>query len=247
MFNQHGTASGWVGETAARPDTATPQFAVMTYGTGELYAKPKISQQLLDDAEVNLEQWLAGEVDQEFAYQEGAAFLTGDGVNKPTGLLTYVTGGVNAAAHPFGAIAVVNSGAAAAITSDGIVDLIYSLPTERQAGARFVMNLSSIQAVRKLKDGQGNYLWQPSAQAGQPATLSGFGVTEMAGMPSIGAGAKAVLFGNFQMGYLIVDRKGTSVLRDPYSDKPHVQFYTTKRVGGGLANPEYLRAMNIAA
>jgi HK97 family phage major capsid protein len=246
LYNMRGTASGWVGEVASRPETNTATFQPLQFDTGELYAKPKASQTVLEDAEVNLEQWLASEVDTEFAVQEGTAFLSGDGVNKPKGILTYVTGGARATDHPFGAIATVNSGAAAAITSDGIVDLIYSLPTERSANARFVMNRLTINAIRKLKDGQGNYLWQPSKQAGEPSTLDGFPITEMAGMPNIAASAKPILFGDFKMGYLIIDRRGVAVLRDPYSEKPFVQFYTTKRVGGGLANPEYLRALNIS-
>lgn len=246
LFNQKGTTSGWVGEAAARPDTATPTFGTLTYNTGELYANPSATQQMLDDSEVNLEAWLAGEVQQEFAYQEGVAFLAGDGTNKPKGLLTYITGGANAAAHPYGAITTVNSGAAAALTTDGIVSLIYALPSEFTGNARFIMNRATQAAIRKLKDGQGNYIWQPSYVAGQPATVAGFGVTEVAGMPDIAAAAKPIVFGDFRAGYLVIDRVGVRVIRDNLTNKPYVSFYTTKRVGGGLLNPQVLRALNVS-
>jgi HK97 family phage major capsid protein len=247
LFSIAGTASGWVGETAARAATATGTFGSLAYNTGEIYANPTATQQMLDDSEVNLEAWLAGEVETEFAYQEGLAFLTGTGTNKPTGLLTYIDGAANAAVHPYGAINTVVSGAAAAITSDGLIDLTSSLPTALTAGARMIANRATITAIRKLKDGQGNYLWQPSFVAGTPATVNGYGVTEVAGMPDIAASSKPILFGDFMRGYLIVDRMGVRVLRDPFSAKPYVSFYTTKRVGGGLLNPTYLRAMTVSA
>lgn len=244
LFNNRGTTSGWVGETAARPQTNTPTFGSLTYAPGEIYANPAATQQMLDDAEVDLESWLAGEVETEFSYQEGLAFLAGTGVNRPNGILTYVTGAANAAAHPWGDIKVVNSGAATAITTDSIMSLIYSLPSEYTDNARFVMNRATQGAIRKLKDGQGNYIWQPSFVAGQPSTIAGFPVTEMAGMPDIAASSKSVLFGDFKRGYLIVDRTGVRVLRDPFTNKPYVHFYTTKRVGGGLLNPDVIKALN---
>lgn len=247
LFNVGGTGSGWVGETAARPETNTPEFKPLTFASGEIYANPAATQQILDDAEINLESWLAEEVNAEFAMQEGLAFISGNGTNRPTGVLTYVTGGANAAAHPFGAIGLVNSGAAAAITADGIIDLVYDLPSKFTGNARFILNRKTLGAIRKLKDANDNYLWQPSYVAGQPSTLAGFPVTEMPDMPDVAADAIPVLFGDFSQGYLIVDRTGVRVLRDPYTNKPYVQFYTTKRVGGGLLNPEALRGLKIAA
>lgn len=246
VFNLGGTSSGWVGETAARPGTNNPTFGALDFIPGEIYANPSTTQQILDDAEINLESWLAAEVQTEFAKKEGTAFVSGDGVNKPFGMLTYVTGAANAAKHPFGAIALVNSGDAALIKSDSIMDLIYSLPSAFTGNARFTMNRKTQGAVRKLKDGQGNYLWQPSYVAGQPATLAGFPVTEVPDMPDVAANAKPVMFGDFKQGYLIVDRIGVRVLRDNLTNKPYVSFYTTKRVGGGVQNPECLRALNIA-
>lgn len=246
LFAIRGTTSGWVGEVAVRPETGTSTFGSVTYNTGEIYANPAATQGMLDDSAVNLEAWLAGEVEEEFALQEGIAFLTGSGVNKPTGLLTYITGGANAAAHPYGAIATVNSGVAAELTSDSIIDLVDALPDAYTAGARFIMNQKTNTAVRKLKDGQGNYIWQPSFQAGVPATLNGYGVSKIAGMPDIAASSKPIMFGDFRRGYLVVDRVGIRVLRDPYTNKPFVHFYTTKRVGGGLLNPDTMKAMNIS-
>lgn len=247
LYNLRGTASGWVGEAAARTETGTPSFGELTFTPGEIYANPAATQQMLDDAEVNLEQWLANEVETEFSYQEGLAFISGNGTNKPYGFLTFVTGQANAAAHPLGAIAKVDAASATALDADELLDLVYALPTAFTGNARWVMNRSTQGLVRKLKDGEGNYLWQPSYVAGQPATIAGYPVTEMPGMPDVEADALPIAFGDFQRGYLIVDRVGIRVLRDPYSNKPYVMFYTTKRVGGGVNNPETIKVLKMAA
>ena len=247
LFAIAGTTSGWVGETTARPTTANGTFASLAYNTGEIYANPTATQQMLDDGAINLEAWLAGEVETEFAYQEGLAFLTGSGVNKPTGLLTYITGAANAAVHPYGAITTINSGAAAAITADSLIDLTSSLPTAMAGGAKMIANRNTITAIRKLKDGQGNYLWQPSFVAGAPATVNGYGISEVAGMPDVAASSKPVMFGDFKRGYIVIDRMGVRVIRDNLTNKPFVSFYTTKRVGGGLLDPTYLRSLNVSA
>ena len=247
LFNMGGTASGWVGETDPRPQTNTGTFASLGFGWGEIYANPAATQQMLDDSAINLESWLADEVDTEFSRQEGIGFWSGNGSNKPFGILTYVTGGANAAKHPFGAIKAVNSGAAAAVTSDSILDLIYDLPSAFTGNARFAMNRKTQGVVRKLKDGDGNYLWQPSYVAGQPATLAGFPLTEVPDMPDVAANATPMLFGDFKRTYTVFDRTGVRVLRDPFTAKPYVLFYTTKRVGGGVHNPEPMRALKVAA
>jgi HK97 family phage major capsid protein len=247
LFNNRGTGSGWVGETAARPETTTPEFSPLTFTPGEIYANPAATQQMLDDSVVNLEQWLANEVEVEFAYEEGVAFVSGNGTNKPNGFLTYVTGAANAATHPWGAITLTTAAATTAVTTDEIITLIYSLPGEYTANARFVMNRSVQGVIRKLKDGDGNYIWQPSFQQGQPAMLAGYPVTEMAAMPNMAASAVPIAFGDFRRGYLIVDRTGVRVLRDPYTNKPYVHFYTTKRVGGGVQDPTVLKAIKMAA
>lgn len=246
LFSMGGTNSGWVGETAARPETNTGQFKKLGFTSGEIYSNPAATQQMLDDSAIDLESWLAEEVRVEFAKQEGSAFLSGDGDNKPTGLLQYVEGGAKAAEHPFGAIKLVNSGAADGILADALIDLTYELPAAYTGNARFALNRRTLAIVRKLKDGQGNYLWQPSFIAGQPSTLMGFPVVELPDMPDVAANAVSILFGDFQQTYLILDRKGVRVLRDPYTNKPYVMFYTTKRVGGGLLNPEPMRGLKIA-
>jgi len=245
LFNMRGTASGWVGETENRVSTNTAQFTPLTFSSGEIYANPAATQQILDDSLIDLQAWLADEVYTELAKQEGSAFIAGDGTNKPSGILRYVEGVTNPKTHPFGPIHTVQSGAAGAITSDGIIDLIYDLPSVFTGNARFIMNRNSQRAVRRLKDGQGNYLWQPSYVAGQPATIAGYPLTEMPDMPDITEGGTPILFGDFMQSYLIVDRIGIRVLRDPYTNKPYVMFYTTKRVGGGLLNPEPMRAMRV--
>lgn len=247
LYNDRGTTSGWVGEAAARPNTANARLSSLAFNSGEIYANPVASQRILDDALVDVEAWLADEVETEFALQEGVAFTAGDGVNKPDGILTYAAGGANENKHPWGAIPEVVSGAAGAITADGIWDLVYDLPSERTAGARFVMNRKTMGAVRKLKDADGEYLWRNGIAEGQPATLAGFPVTEIAAMPDVAANATPIAFGDFQRGYLIIDRVGVRVLRDPFTAKPNVQFYTTKRVGGGVNDPEAMRLHRIAA
>lgn len=247
VYNDRAVGSGWVGETASRPATTTPQLGVLDFNPGELYAFPFASQNLLEDSEVDLEAWLGGEVETEFGRQENIAFISGDGVNKPFGMLTYVTGAANAAKHPWGDIKVVNSGSAAALTADGFIDLFYSLPSEYRAGAKLYANRLSQAGMRKLKDGQGNYLWQPSYAAGQPATLAGESIVEVPDMPSVAAGNIVALYGNMAATYLVVDRVGIMVLRDPYTNKPFVGFYTRKRVGGGVQNPEPMRALKVSA
>ncbi|WP_311270498.1 phage major capsid protein [Sphingobium sp. WCS2017Hpa-17] len=247
LFTDRTVGSGWVGETASRPATATPQFTALPFGLGQLYANAAASQDVLDDAEINLENWLTGEIETEFSRQEGIAFVGGDGTNKPYGFLTYATGGAAAARHPWGAIEVVTSGAAAAITADKVVDIVYKLPAVYTPNAKFFTNRSSLGAVRKLKDGQNNYLWQPTFVAGQPSTLAGYPVVDMPDMPNIVADALSLAFGDMKETYLVIDRIGFRVLRDPYTNKPYICFYCTKRVGGGVKNPDSMKAMKIGA
>jgi HK97 family phage major capsid protein len=245
LFTDRAVGSGWVGETASRPATTTPQFGQLDFIPGEIYANPAISQQMLDDAAIDLEVWLSDEVDTEFSRQEGIAFVGGDGVNKPNGILTYVTGAANAAKHPWGAIQVQNSGAAAGVTLDAMIDLIASLPEELSQNAKFFMNRLSVAAYRKIKDANGNYIWQPSPAVGQPSTLFEAPIVQVPDMPVVAAGNIAALYGDMEATYLVVDRVGIRVLRDPYTNKPFVHFYTTKRVGGGVYNPEPMRALKI--
>jgi HK97 family phage major capsid protein len=245
----NGATAGWAGETQSRPETATPTMSVIEFPAMELYAMPAATQSLLDDAYVNVEQWLAEEVQTEFAEQEGAAFVTGDGVNRPRGLLTYPF--VANGSWSWGRIGYVATGNAgdfaAANPADSLIDLIYAPRQAYRANGKWLMNKTVQARVRKLKDGDGNYMWQPSASAGEPATLLGYPVHEAEDMPDIAANAHAIAFGDFQKGYLVVDRAGVRVLRDPYSAKPYVLFYTTKRVGGGVQNFEAIKTLRFAA
>ena len=195
---------------------------------------------------INLESWLSGEVNMEFAKQESLGFLAGDGINKPFGLLTYIEGGAQEKKHPFGPIKKVFSGNANFMTADGLITLIYDLPSEFTANATFAMNRKTMSEIRKFKNVQGDYLWQPSYVAGQPSTLCGFPVVEVPDLPDVAANAHPILFGDFKQTYTVFDRVGVRVLRDPYTNKPFVSFYTTKRVGGGVHNPEPMRALRIA-
>ncbi len=229
-------ATGWVGETGARPETTAPTITAVDFPTMELYAMPAATQTLLDDAVVDIEQWLADEVQGEFAIQESAAFVNGDGINQPKGFLDYTIAEESVrAAGQLGYVATgVDGGFPASNPSDVLLDLIYTPKQAFRANGRFVLNRSVLGQLRKFKDADGNYLWQPSAQAGEPARLLGYPVTEAEDMPDIALGSHSIAFGDFRRGYLIVDRVGVRVLRDPYSAKPFVLFYTTKRVGGGV-------------
>ncbi|KAA0699968.1 phage major capsid protein [Neorhizobium sp. P12A] len=248
-FTTAGLAAGWVAETAARPQTSTPQLAELTFPTMELYAMPAATQALLDDAAVNIDAWISSEIDIVFAEQEGAAFVSGDGVSKPKGFLSYPT--VDEAAWSWGNIGYVPTGAAGAFSatgpSDALVDAVYSLKAGHRQNGTFVMNRGTQAAIRKFKDADGHYLWQPPASAGQPASLMGFPVAEAEDMPDIAANAFAIAFGDFRSGYLVVDRTGVRILRDPYSAKPYVLFYTTKRVGGGVQDFEAIKLIKFAA
>lgn len=240
-----GAGSGWVGETAARPETTTPTLAELTFPTMELYAMPSATQTLLDDAAVDIDEWLAQEVRIAFAEQEGAAFVAGDGVNKPRGFLDYDTVANDAWEWAkLGYVATgVSGGFAAADPSDNLVDLVYALRAPYRGNAHWVMNRATQAEIRKIKDGDGNYIWRPGEQAGAQASLMNHPIAESEDMPDIGADSFAIAFGDFSRGYLIVDRIGLRVLRDPYSAKPYVLFYTTKRVGGGVQDFDAIKLM----
>ncbi|KDA03189.1 phage major capsid protein [Hyphomonas oceanitis] len=235
-----GAAASWVGETAARPETATNGLALLEFPAGELYAMPAATQALLEDSYADVDAWLADEVEGAFAAQESAAFVSGDGSGKPRGFLDYEI--VAEGSHVWGKIGSVAGDFTAEDAADQIIDLIYTPKSQFRAGARFVMNRRTVSAVRKLKDGDGRYLWQPG-NGGEPATVMSYPVTEVEDMPDIGEGNAAIAFGDFRRGYLIADRQGARVLRDPYSAKPYVLFYTTKRVGGGVQNFDAIKAM----
>jgi len=248
-FMTAGPAVGWVGETDARTQTASPTLDELSFPAMELYAMPAATASLLEDAAVNIDQWIAQEVDQVFAQQEGAAFVAGDGSNKPKGFLSYTT--VANGSWSWGNIGYVASGAAGAFASsnpsDALIDLVYALKAGYRQNGVFVMNRRTQAALRKFKDTTGQYLWQPPAAAGGKASLMTFAVIEAEDMPDIAANSLSIAFGDFNRGYLVVDRAGVSVLRDPYSSKPYVLFYTTKRVGGGVQDFDAIKVMKFAA
>lgn len=243
VWNNGQWGSGWVGETAVRPQTTTPALAPVVFRPGEIFAMPAITQQLLDDGAINVENWLSQEVSDTFSKQESIAFVRGDGVNKPQGFMSLV--GTGTTIHPGGEPGVTFSGAATAITGDALLDMVYSLGAAYRANGSWLMNSASITKVLKLKDGQGNYLWQPSFIAGQPPTLIGKPVYFEESMPDVAAGALPIAFGDWRRFYVVNDRTGTRLLRDPYSAKPYVLFYVSKRVGGGVLDPNAVRLMKV--
>jgi HK97 family phage major capsid protein len=244
-FMTTGPAVGWVGETAARPETTSPTLAELSFPAMELYAMPAATGALLEDSAVNIDEWLVGEVELQFATQEGTAFVSGDGSNKPTGFLNYTK--VAEGSWSWGNIGYVATGVSAGFPTAGpvdpLIDLTYALKAGYRQNGNFVMNRKTQSAIRKLKDVDGQYLWQPPTEAGGRASFLNFPVVEAEDMPDIAANSYAVAFGDFLRGYLIVDRAGVRVLRDPYSAKPYVLFYTTKRVGGGVQDFDAIKLL----
>ena len=250
LVTTRGIVSGWVSEIAARPDTDTPDFAEIVPPMGELYANPSASQQMLDDALFDVEAWLGEEVGREFARAEGIAFVGGDGVNKPKGFLSVPNSLVADTTRPFGTLQFVNSGTVGAFTAsnpqDKLIDLVHALAAPYRQGASWVMNSATLARIRKMKDGQGAFLWQPALSAEQPQALLGYPVVEVDAMPDIAVDSLSIAFGNFEAGYLVVQRRETVVLRDPFSNKPFVQFYATKRVGGTVIDSRAIKLMKFA-
>lgn len=246
-----GTSSGWVGERQTRTETNTPTLAELEFPAMEIYANPAITQTMLDDGRIDVAQWLGDEVSIEFAEQEGAAFISGNGVLRPRGILSYDT--VANASYAWGKLGFLVTGVAADINDgsnngiDGLINVLYAIKQGYRTDARWLMNRTLQGKVRKLKDGDSNYLWTPPQQGGvqgpQPAMLLGYPIVDDDNMPDVGANTFPVAFGNFRRGYLIVDRFGIRVLRDPYTNKPYVHFYTTKRVGGGVQNFEAIKLL----
>jgi HK97 family phage major capsid protein len=244
-FAVSGFATGWVAETANRTKTTTPTLDELAFPTAEIYAMPAATPSLLEDSVVDLDAWIAAEIETAFAEQEGAAFVDGDGTNKPRGFLDYDQ--IAEASWAWEKIGFLKTGVDGAFPgsnpSDILIDLIYALKAGYRQNASFVMNRKTQAAVRKLKDGDGNYVWMPPAAPGARAMLAGFPVVEAEDMPDIATDATPIAFGDFQRGYLVVDRTGVRVLRDPYSAKPFVLFYTTKRVGGGVQDFDAIKLL----
>ncbi|HZP69302.1 MAG TPA: phage major capsid protein [Pseudolabrys sp.] len=247
-FVTTGPAVGWVGESDARVQIGSPTLDELTFPAMELYAMPAATATLLEDSAVDIDEWLAQEVEQVFAAQEGAAFVVGDGNNKPKGFLSY-----NLVANDswsWGNVGYIPTGVAGAFQTssptDVLVDLMYAIKAGYRQNSAFVMNRKTQSAIRKFKDATGNYIWQPPAVASGRATLMTFPVVEAEDMPDIAANSLSIAFGDFNRGYLVVDRAGITVLRDPYSAKPYVLFYTTKRVGGGVQDYDAIKLLKFA-
>jgi HK97 family phage major capsid protein len=217
---------------------------------GELYANPAASQSMLDDAAFDVEAWLGEEIGREFGVAEGVAFVSGTGVNQPKGFLTYATAATADSARAFGTLQHVATGVSGAFAAtapeDALIDLVHALRPVYRQGAVFVMNSKTLARVRKMKDADGTFLWRPGLEAGQPATLLGYPVIEAEAMPDIAASSLSIAFGNFASGYVIAERAETRILRDPYSRKPFVHFYATKRVGGAVSNSEAIKLLKFA-
>ncbi len=237
LTNLRGLQTGWVGETDARPETATPTLSETRVPMGELYANPAASQRSLDDAAFDLEAWLNQNISDEFAIEENKAFVSGNGVNKPQGFAT-TTG-----------LTTVKTGAAAAMPTgtDYIFNMIYAMKAAYRSGAVFGATGAVISTVRTAKDGNGNYIWQPSLVAGQPSTLAGYELVELEDMDAVAANKVPLVFANFKAGYLIADRVGIRTLRDPFTHKPFVHFYATKRVGGMVQDKDAIVVLKVAA
>lgn len=241
--------SGWVGETEARNETAAPKIGEYRIPVHEQYAEPRATQKLLDDSLFNVEEWLAMKIAERLSRMENESFVTGNGVKKPRGFLTYAAG--TPSASGFSVIEQVPSGGAGAFATenpgDALISLVYALKSAYREKAVFMMKRSTLAEVRKLKDGNDNYIWQPDFQMKQGGTLLGFNVVEAEDMPDISANSLSIAFGDFHAGYQIVDRQGIRILRDSFTAKPYVKFYTTKRVGGDVVNFEAIKLMKFAA
>lgn len=251
LVNVRGTASGWVAETSTRPETNTPQLAEVAAIMGELYANPQATQRMLDDVFFDAEAWLAAELAAEFAAAEGAAFISGTGTNRPKGFLAYTINTSTDGARTFGDLQMVKTGVAGGFATtttssnpaDSFIDVVHSMKSPMRAGAAWVMNTLTLASVRKFRDVDGNYIWRPGMAEGQPASILGYRVEEMPDMPDVATNTYPIAFGNFARGYYVVDRLGTRTLRDPFSNKPYVGFYTTKRVGGMVVDSQAIKIL----
>lgn len=253
MLIDKGSAdAGWVAETQARDETSTPDLVKVNIPAHEMYARPRSTQKLLDDAMVNVEEWLAQKISQKMAAMENTAFISGDGKISPRGILSYETAGKGS--WKWGKLEEIRTGVDGNFKQgfdiEALLVLFHTLKTPYLPGASWLMSRTAQVALRQLKDpGSHQYLWQPPLAGMTNPTLLGYPVIVCDDMPSltVGTASKSVIFGNFKEGYQIVDRTGTRVLRDPYSAKPYVEFYTTRRVGGDVLNFEALKVLNFSA
>ncbi|NBX02718.1 MAG: phage major capsid protein [Alphaproteobacteria bacterium] len=236
-------AAGWTTETGAVTETASPTIAKRHIATNELYAQPKATQRLVDDAAIDIETWLSNKIADVFSRKENTAFISGNGTSQPKGILSYAAG------TTWGTqIEQINSGTNGTVTADALINLFYSLKDAYSKRATFLMNRTVVQAVRLLKQTSTNqYLWQPGLAAGTPDTLLGVPVSLAADMPVAATGSLSIAVGDFQSAYQIVDSRGIRILRDPFTEKPFVKFYATKRVGGDVINFDAIKIMKLSA
>lgn len=249
LIDRSEVGSGWATEAGAQAETATPAVERISIKLHELSAMPKASQRLLDDSAFDVEGWLAGKIATRFIRAESAAFVNGDGVDKPKGIL--LPAKVANAAWSWGSLGYIPTGAAADFAttnaSDCIVNLVYALGADYRANASFVMNSKTAGAVRKMKDADGRFMWGDSLQAGEPARLMGYPVLICEDMPDVAANGFPIAFGDFRAGYTIAERPDLRVLRDPFSAKPHVLFYASKRVGGEVTDFAAIKLLRVSA
>jgi HK97 family phage major capsid protein len=240
--------SGWATETAATTETATPIIERISIKLHELAAMPKASQRLLDDSAFDVEGWLAEKIATRFIRAEAAAFINGDGVDKPRGILLPTK--VANASWTWGNLGYIPTGAAADFLStnpaDCIVNLVYALGADYRANAAFVMNSRTVGAVRKMKDVDGRFLWSDGLAVGEPSRLMGYPVVVSEDMPDVAANAFPIAFGDFRAGYTIAERPDLRILRDPFSAKPNVLFYANKRVGGDITDFAAIKLLRVA-
>lgn len=246
LVNQGGASSGWVGEKGARAETNTPTLTEIAINTKEIYAMPAATQTLLDDSRVDIAGWLADEVSIEFSEQESEAFINGNGVEQPKGIAAYAMAANSS--YVWGKVGYITSGNSSLVNDlDKLIDLQHALKPVYRNGAAWLMNDATLATIRKMKDGDGNYIWVPGLKDGAPDTLLGKPVEIDDNVDDIGADKYPIFFANFKRAYLIIDRQGVRVLRDPYTTKPYVLFYTTKRVGGGIVMYEAIKALKVSA
>jgi HK97 family phage major capsid protein len=240
--------SGWATETASTTETATPVIERISIKLHELAAMPKASQRLLDDSAFDVEGWLAEKIATRFIRAEAAAFINGDGVDKPKGILLPTK--VANASWTWGSLGYVPTGAAADFATtnavDCIVNLVYALGADYRANSAFVMNSKTVGAVRKMKDADGRFMWSDGLAANEPARLIGYPVLVSEDMPDVGANTYPIAFGDFRAAYTIAERPDLRILRDPFSAKPNVLFYANKRVGGDITDYAAIKLLKVA-
>ncbi|WP_395540227.1 phage major capsid protein [Neotabrizicola sp. sgz301269] len=248
LIDRSEVGSGWATETTSTAETATPTIERISIRLHELSAMPKSSQRLLDDSAFDVEGWLAGKIATRFIRAEAAAFVNGDGIDKPKGIL--LPAKVANASWSWGSLGYIATGAAADFASsnpaDCIINLVYALGADYRANGTFVMNSKTAGAVRKMKDADGRFLWSDGLAAGEPARLMGYAVLICEDMPDVGANTFPIAFGDFATGYTVAERPDLRILRDPFSAKPHVLFYATKRVGGDITDYAAIKLLRVA-